>query len=314
MAENKNIVIKISEKYQQAETLAQKSRELEAKAREIAQKAFQEVFQRELKKAGVEEIDKKHWSLIEDATNETTETLTGFIQEVYDGKFGRGELYFCENNYEFYGPKGSKVVRAIPIAGKEIRRKVDFQISLDELLYPTEVTEGRARLNRNGGTWDKHGYLFLEVKLEGTSNEELVIFARKMLEHGYSMQGIIESFPPGFTPEVSAGEVLNYGYSDHHSGGIHGYAIVLPTGRLAIVTKYDGEKKETGSSYSPCYFWGVTGDATWRPRLRGKYGTLENSEDLESPSQEEIGFLSGREFEGLYLNLSDQEDGTTQGI
>lgn len=307
-----SIKIRKSAKFAEASEVSKETRRLEKELSAKADELKWRFYHRQARKLGLEERNQRARALVGQADMETQQTLATLVADVYDGRHGRGELRWCSNHYDFYGPVGSKIVRVILIESAEAtaeatsRRtlrsggKAGLAIELNILLSPEELVEKRALKNRNGGHWDDHPYVFFEVILDGTTNEELVEFAKKLLDAGWSMQLILETFPAGFRPEVSVGQVLEYGYADHHSGGIQCQAVVLPTGRLAIITKYEGEHSEMFGSYAPFRLCGVTGNALWRPSLSASGGICRNADELEMPTADELAFLrDGQESFGI---------------
>ena len=302
--------------YNKAEDLQREERE---KVTEIERKVDEYVneYRRKLyAESSIKEITEEWRNTIHQAEQETKENLRRFIHEAYDGKYGRGTLAFYEDNIK----RISRLLRIIEISqpveqgdpsssplSKE-RKNISEQKGVRGQFLLQEDRLDSQDINTSLGS------LFAEVSLEGTTNDDYKRLFRDMTsmptpdnpsKRVHNLFYTMSLFPDSFKPDVTAGEIFRFGGSGHHSGDIEGLALVLPTGRLAIVSKYTGEKEyladvlenidESSGAYKKQYLWGAISDPHWQPSWSAKNGELRNADDLEPLTSEEIAFLRHRE-------------------
>ncbi|GEM_PF-5102076 len=311
--------------------------------REIAKQAkplVKEIYEKLRKDLGKEEKEKDLKRINFESELKFREIIDSWIKEVYKGKYGRGGLAIRS---EYGEPR--RLIRVIPIQNP-LERESSHKHTADRI---TElVNEGTVsnvlRAPKEGSLFkfesdahqeyntsfsvegDSHGFFdveglfdvfnFLEVDFTGTTEEEMDIFYRKLRERGWVMSEILEAFPRGYKPKVEVGEILDFGSCSHHSGEIIGKQIILPTGRLAVVSKYEGEYEDINGTYR---FWGVLTDPKIEPIWSAKAGGWWKGSKLDKPTPEEIVFLKGMDvdFSGersledsksKLLELSEEEE------
>ncbi len=263
----------------------------------------------QLKEQLGKEADENYSKVSRELGGEAREELIEWLQKAYQGEFGRGELVVVNNSDRDSSPQ---LVRVVLIEGpqdqnnrahkKNIGRLSNAQkLECYELCRPNkpDVLEEIKKLTTYS---DVEQFLthhkFIEVDFAGTTEEELDVFASRLKKNGCPISSILEIFPKDYQPKVKEGEVLEFRGSGHHSGDIDGKQIVLPTGRLAVVSKYEGENEEVFGTY---HFWGIVTDPHIKPSWSAKFGGWEGPE-LDSPTQEEIDFLKGKQ-----VSFSDQD-------
>lgn len=281
-----------SKKYQEADVLHEQceniKKKLETKVDDFRRKLYAE--------NGVETIYDKYKKTREVAENETRNLHLNFLQEVYTGKYGRGELCLVKG-----GMHHKTKVRRILFIGKEEKQKKNFDVIMKyygSIYWPLKPEDSNCSVNLKSP-----GYSWAEVGLEDveTTKTELEQFFLVLKEKSCSIGTLMEAFPKNFRPPVEEGEIFHIGGCSHHSGEIDAYGIVLPTGRLAVVTSYDGECK-IGPDVEFC---GVTADPKWKAFLSAKWKELRNSEELLVPTEEEIAFLKGKKIQIDHELLED---------
>jgi len=273
---------------------------------EIGRKNEREIqdFRQKLREESGEKAMEDEWfSLLCQAETETRQLHSQFLQEVYEGKHGRGELFLVYGNGLVDSPKHvpMKVRRMLYIGEEGPNKKVNIAKKravgereldyYDRIYWRTQPKDLSSSYNMEQG---KLSYIWAEVGLDEvqTSQAELEQFF-EYLKHRCSIGSLMEAFPKGFRPPVEAGEILSLGSCTHHSGDIYCYGIVLSTGRLAVVTDYEGECK-IGPDVE---FHGVAADPRWRPDLSASWKELRNSDELLLPTREEVDFLRGKKVE-----------------
>lgn len=243
---------------------------------------------------------------------EWREKIGKWLKDIYEGKYGRGELAVAqvyeegETSYQ----KVAKLLRVIPIknptqkisfytakaANKAIAELVvDGFISGVYRLYSPSTFHEKIEECKTDSDIEQFllKHEFAEVNYAGTTEEELDILYRKLIERRWTISYILHVFPKDYKLKVKVGEILNFGGCFHHSGEIKGKQIVLPTGRLAVVSRYSGEREDF---YGRDRFWGVLTDPSVDPDWSAKGGYWSGPQ-LDEPTPEEIAFLKGADVE-----------------
>jgi hypothetical protein len=297
----------VSPLFVEAEKLIEEERNMLA---EIDKKV--EAYRRKLiAEGGVEQLREKYREIRTRAETETKDMLRKFIREAYEGKYGKGELAFLSG----WVGGHSRLVRILEILQEEQDSRITRharkgpEVNPQYLLNEEQLDKQDLKTSLSS--------LFAEVSLEGTTEEEYNKLFREMISYPttenpgkrvYSIDFTMNLFPISFRPEVQAGEVFKYGHASHHSGDIEGFAIVLPSGRLAVFSRYSGEYEDTMLSditgnYKKAHLWGAIDDPRWKPEWSARGGTLFNASELKNFTEEEWAFLTGQGFKRRPRNL-----------
>lgn len=222
----------------------------------------------------LETLGKKWKDTLVSAKSDGERLLKDFYERARRGEFGKGELTVIR---PIEGE--DRLARIVILKNKFDRDKPhqieDNTVSESDLLEPNRLSESAH---------------FVELPLEGTSEKEYEDIFNK-LRDTWRLDYLLRLFPKSYKPVLFVGETFNYGYMSHHSGEINAVAIVLPTGRLAVFSEYNGEYNDL---YKQKRFWGVVSDPHFHPHWSAKAGGLRNPETLENPTDEEIAFLKDK--------------------
>lgn len=276
-----------------------KAQAIDEEVKKRAEPLIREIYE----KLGKELKQEEAWINYEKISRETgskfREIISAWIKEVYEGKYGRGELAINLRMEET-----PQLIRVIAIqksksggAAKVIAKLIKEGVAQNVLRPSKDANLFEQKTNqKNGANPDVtfanvedsfKRFDFVEVDFSGTTEQELDAFYKKLKEKKWTLSRILEAFPKNYKPKVQIGEIFNFGHMDHHSGIIEGKQVILPTGRLAVVSKYEGEYEDLYGDYR---FWGVLTDPKTEPHWSAKRGAWEGP-PLDAPNEEEINFL-----------------------
>lgn len=282
---------------QKIEAARQKTREVDA---EIERRLWdmRQQLNRELR----QKPDKNYNKITREVGTEAREALRAWLSEIHEGKHGRGDLVVVESGYGNTQPGLTRVVTIENPADsgmhqytvKNVAGLAAGRVIKDNKLYRPNQADSLEQLETY---YDVEQFLrrisFVEVDFSGTSEEELDELYEKLKENGWLVSSILQAFPKEYKPTFQVGAILNFGSCSHHSGEIYGKQIVLPSGRFAVVSKYEGEYESLFGGYR---FWGVLADPNVGPSWSAKQGGWEGSQ-LDPPTLKEIAFLKGMNVE-----------------
>ncbi|MFA5813898.1 MAG: hypothetical protein WC862_05315 [Patescibacteria group bacterium] len=262
--------------------------------RELADEA-ENTLERESKSIGLEAWEKIH----------------RWLEEIYNGKYGRGVLVVVEDSARS-GENRVELRRVVPICNAVDHESVENTDREVESLARHRLLQGRNvyRHNKTDEALEAKTFGFIgqslrmhqfaEVGSVDDTKEELNELFRILIESRILLlSDILEAFPKDYKPQVEPGEVWEFGSCSHHSGKIFGKQIVLPTGRLAVVSEYTGEFPSSNR------FWGVLTDPRVKPDWSARFGGEWRGPQLEIPTAEEIAFLR-REGKGEKFSWTEK--------
>jgi len=277
------------------------------KQAEGAEKEFREVdrviekhVQESRKKLRDEEIppaEEKEKKIMLEIGAKAKKELDQWLQKIYKGEYGNGELVVIKHREK------DTLMRVIPIEKPVYNPSTDEARERDRRnkekinMLAKKIDSDYVCTPENTGNIQTYQdvkkflllYEFAAVDFAKTTREELDNLYKKLKDNGRTMAYILKVFPSDYKPEVTAGEILPFGGSSHHSGDISGSLIVLPTGRFAVISEYSGEKER---QYGTQQFWGVLDDLMVDPNWSACYVDWEGPE-LSKLTDEEYDFLKG---------------------
>lgn len=211
-----------------------------------------------------------------DETADEQKILRDFYEKTQRGEYGKGELVMIRDI------DGSKLARVLPVIN---RTNIHNPSSTEPI--PRDLTVHASDVLNNERFSSR--FQFVELPLEGTTKIEYDnIFS--VLRDSLPPNALMNLFPEDYKPQVKPGDIFEYGSVSHSSGEISGIGMVLPTGRLAIFSEYEGDRGHKNE------FWGVLSNPRTELDWSARSGGLQNPEVLDDLTEEEIQFLKGQDM------------------
>lgn len=255
--------------------------------------------------AKAKELDEQYEQEGRNAATNIIAALGTILQAAASGAIGRGSL-FVVTSEQYTSDQGTvhtaRLARLIPIEWNESEQRTegDRELSVGDgdILWEgnLQLDEKGTSILIGGNSWcpvrDIQDCIhYVEAPFAGTTDEELVAFWKELKDGGYT-PAILSIFPKDFRAPVEIGEVFNFGSCSHHSGEIEAIGVVMPTGRLAIASRYEGEQSD---DESVCRFVGVAPQQDWMPDLTARGAGMYNADELVAATAEELAWLDGRD-------------------